>query len=192
MDAAEGRGQEVELTALTGFLRVGGSGVIGEKGFLGRLGHLAIWREALSPAAFSEIQLRGHEVDVRDPVGVYAGSDSLIHYWRLGESSQNLGYDLGFADRPLDLDDPAGGVTLADFVQEKGLKGSCLPLGFTFSFPCQQEGLAIGKLTNWTKGFKCAGVEGKDVVLLLKEALARRGDVNIEVNHSQVCMLIEH
>ena len=78
---------------------------------------------------------------------------------------------------------------LADFVQEKGLKGSCLPLGFTFSFPCQQEGLAIGKLTNWTKGFKCAGVEGKDVVLLLKEALARRGDVNIEVNHSQVCML---
>ena len=48
---------------------------------------------------------------------------------------------------------------------------------------------AIGKLTNWTKGFKCAGVEGKDVVLLLKEALARRGDVNIEVNHSQVCML---
>ena len=115
---SEGRGQEVELTALTGFLRVGGSGVIGEKGFLGRLGHLAIWREALSPAAFSEIQLRGHEVDVRDPVGVYAGSDSLIHYWRLGESSQNFGYDLGFADRPLDLDDPAGGVTLADFVQD--------------------------------------------------------------------------
>ena len=75
---------------------------------------------------------------------------------------------------------------LADFVQEKGLKGSCLPLGFTFSFPCKQEGLAIGKLTNWTKGFKCAGVEGKDVVLLLKEALARRGDVNIEVSHSQV------
>ena len=70
---------------------------------------------------------------------------------------------------------------LADFVEEKGLKESCLPLGFTFSFPCQQEGLAIGKLTNWTKGFKCSGVEGKDVVLLLREALARRGDVNIEV-----------
>jgi len=70
---------------------------------------------------------------------------------------------------------------LAEFVHEKGLEASCLPLGFTFSFPCQQEGLAIGKLTSWTKGFKCAGVEGKDVVVLLREALARRGDVNIEV-----------
>ncbi|MCH2185670.1 LamG domain-containing protein [Myxococcota bacterium] len=115
---SEGRGREVELTALTGFLRVGGSGVTGEKGFLGRLGHLAMWRDALSPAAFSEIQRRAHEVDVRDPVGVYAASDSLIHYWRLGESSQSLGYDLGFADRPLDLDDPAGGVTQAAFVED--------------------------------------------------------------------------
>ena len=75
---------------------------------------------------------------------------------------------------------------LAEFVQEKDLEASCLPLGFTFSFPCQQEGLAKGKLTSWTKGFKCAGVEGKDVVVLLREALARRGDVNIEVNCCQV------
>ena len=49
------------------------------------------------------------------------------------------------------------------------------------SFPVKQEGLAVGRLTSWTKGFKCSGVEGRDVVLLLREALERRGDVNIEV-----------
>lgn len=72
---------------------------------------------------------------------------------------------------------------LAEFVQEKNLQEETekLPLGFTFSFPCKQEGLAIGKLTSWTKGFKCEGVEGEDVVKLLKEALSRRGDVNLEV-----------
>ena len=44
-----------------------------------------------------------------------------------------------------------------------------------FSFPCKQEGLAVGKLVRWTKGFKCAGVEGVDVVKLLHEAIDRRG-----------------
>jgi len=50
-----------------------------------------------------------------------------------------------------------------------------LPLGFTFSFPCVQEGLTKARLSTWTKGFKCEGVEGNDVVKLLKEAIARRG-----------------
>ena len=72
---------------------------------------------------------------------------------------------------------------LADFVTDRNIRNESqsLPLGFTFSFPCKQEGLAVGRLTNWTKGFKCSGVEGEDVVGLLREALARRGDVNIEV-----------
>lgn len=30
-------------------------------------------------------------------------------------------------------------------------------------------------LIRWTKGFKCSGVEGEDVVKLLKEAVRRRG-----------------
>lgn len=50
-----------------------------------------------------------------------------------------------------------------------------LPLGFTFSFPLQQLGLTKGLLVRWTKGFNCTGVIDQDVVLLLKEALARRG-----------------
>jgi hexokinase len=50
-----------------------------------------------------------------------------------------------------------------------------LPLGFTFSFPCVQEGLTKARLSTWTKGFSCEGVEGNDVVQLLKDAIARRG-----------------
>jgi len=54
------------------------------------------------------------------------------------------------------------------------MSGQVLPLGFTFSFPCKQDGLAVGRLIHWSKGFKCAGVEGKDVVKLLQEAICRR------------------
>lgn len=37
-------------------------------------------------------------------------------------------------------------------------------------------------LIHWTKGFNCSGVEGKDVVQLLKEAIHRRG---VSPKHSQ-------
>lgn len=53
-----------------------------------------------------------------------------------------------------------------------------IPLGFTFSFPCKQEGLTSARLVNWTKGFKCTGVEGEDVVELLKNALRKRNVIN--------------
>ena len=49
-----------------------------------------------------------------------------------------------------------------------------IPLGFTFSFPCKQEGLDKARLVTWTKGFKCEGVEGEDIVRLLHEAAIRR------------------
>ena len=54
-------------------------------------------------------------------------------------------------------------------------------MGFTFSFPCEQEGLAKAKLVQWTKGFSCSGVENEDVVQCLQDAIQRRGDVKIEV-----------
>lgn len=54
-------------------------------------------------------------------------------------------------------------------------------LGFTFSFPVNQTGIASGTLVCWTKGFEASGVVGKDVVVLFKEALARQGLFNIEV-----------
>lgn len=70
---------------------------------------------------------------------------------------------------------------LHTFVEKRNLNGHRLPLGFTFSFPCQQDGLAHARLVNWTKGFKCSGVEGRDVVELLREAIERRSDLDIEV-----------
>ncbi|KAK8722199.1 hypothetical protein OTU49_012319 [Cherax quadricarinatus] len=70
---------------------------------------------------------------------------------------------------------------LASFIKERNLGNELLPLGFTFSFPCKQEGLTKARLAQWTKGFKCEGVEGRDVVELLKQAIARRGDVQIKI-----------
>jgi hexokinase len=55
-------------------------------------------------------------------------------------------------------------------------------LGFTFSFPVKQTGIASGTLISWTKGFEASCVIGKDVVVLFKEALARQGLSNIEVS----------
>ena len=44
---------------------------------------------------------------------------------------------------------------MAEFMKENNMDGNkTLPLGFTFSFPCQQDGLTVGKLITWTKGFK--------------------------------------
>ena len=63
---------------------------------------------------------------------------------------------------------------LSSFMDKQNVKQWRLPLGFTFSFPCKQEGLTRARLATWTKGFKCDGVEGQDVVQLLREAIARR------------------
>ncbi len=48
-------------------------------------------------------------------------------------------------------------------------------VGFCFSFAVQQTGLASGVLLDWTKGFTCPGVVGKDPVVLLAKALERAG-----------------
>ncbi|KAK5858913.1 hypothetical protein PBY51_003022 [Eleginops maclovinus] len=68
---------------------------------------------------------------------------------------------------------------LGDFLISHNLKGQTLPLGFTFSFPCEQREIDKSILIRWTKGFNCSGVEGKEVVQLLREAIERRGDYHI-------------
>lgn len=70
---------------------------------------------------------------------------------------------------------------LHKFVTHRNLNCHRLPLGFTFSFPCQQDGIAHARLVTWTKGFRCSDVEGRDVVELLREAIDRRSDLDIEV-----------
>ncbi|KAF1743732.1 hypothetical protein MXB_5698 [Myxobolus squamalis] len=48
-------------------------------------------------------------------------------------------------------------------------------LGFTFSFPVHQTAIDSGLLIRWTKGFNASGVEGHDVVKLLRDACERKG-----------------
>ncbi len=54
-------------------------------------------------------------------------------------------------------------------------------LAFTFSFPVEQLAIAAGRLIAWTKGFAAGGVEGREVVGLLRAALRRRGLEHIHV-----------
>ncbi|XP_067881861.1 hexokinase-1-like [Heterodontus francisci] len=56
-----------------------------------------------------------------------------------------------------------------------------LPLGFTFSFPCNQTALDQGILLKWTKGFNASGCVGEDIVQLLREAIQRRKEFDLEV-----------
>lgn len=70
---------------------------------------------------------------------------------------------------------------LGHFLQQRNLKQTVLPLGFTFSFPCVQSRLDKSVLISWTKGFHCSGVEGKDVVQMLQDAIGRRGDYKVDV-----------
>lgn len=55
-----------------------------------------------------------------------------------------------------------------------------LPLGFTFSYPVQQDFIDRGTLVTWTKGFDIKGIEGEDVVIQLGDAIAKRG-VNVRI-----------
>ncbi|XP_053204289.1 hexokinase-2-like [Panonychus citri] len=67
------------------------------------------------------------------------------------------------------------------FIRSRNITVPVLPIGFTFSFPLRQEGLASAKLIRWTKGFKCTDVVGADVVALLRESLEKRkGDCKVK------------
>uniref|UniRef100_A0A2K6UJW9 Hexokinase-2 n=1 Tax=Saimiri boliviensis boliviensis TaxID=39432 RepID=A0A2K6UJW9_SAIBB len=70
---------------------------------------------------------------------------------------------------------------LADFMDKLQIKDRKLPLGFTFSFPCHQTKLDESFLVSWTKGFKSSGVEGRDLVALIRKAIQRRGDFDIDI-----------
>ncbi|PNI75590.1 HKDC1 isoform 1 [Pan troglodytes] len=70
---------------------------------------------------------------------------------------------------------------IADFLDYMGLKGASLPLGFTFSFPCRQMSIDKGTLIGWTKGFKATDCEGEDVVDMLREAIKRRNEFDLDI-----------
>ncbi|KAK6729974.1 hypothetical protein RB195_006802 [Necator americanus] len=70
---------------------------------------------------------------------------------------------------------------LADFLIEKDVANDNLPVGFTFSYPCDQTSLRSATLLRWTKGVTATGVVGKDVVKLLEEAIERDGRIQVEI-----------
>uniref|UniRef100_A0A3P8XD21 Phosphotransferase n=1 Tax=Esox lucius TaxID=8010 RepID=A0A3P8XD21_ESOLU len=70
---------------------------------------------------------------------------------------------------------------ISDFLNIQHIKHKKLPLGFTFSFPVRHEDIDKGILLNWTKGFKASGAEGNNVVGLLRDAIKRRGDFEMDV-----------
>ncbi|EHB11358.1 Hexokinase-3 [Heterocephalus glaber] len=70
---------------------------------------------------------------------------------------------------------------LFEFLGAHSVGNQGLQLGFSFSFPCHQTGLDRSTLISWTKGFRCSGVEGQDVVQLLRDAIQRQGAYSIDV-----------
>ncbi|NWV56281.1 HXK3 protein, partial [Daphoenositta chrysoptera] len=70
---------------------------------------------------------------------------------------------------------------IMDFQMKQNLMTQTLPLGFTFSFPCQQVGLDKALLLTWTKGFTASGCVGQDVVQLLREAAQRKQHSGLRV-----------
>ncbi|NWX35485.1 HXK3 protein, partial [Notiomystis cincta] len=70
---------------------------------------------------------------------------------------------------------------IMDFQKKQNLMTETLPLGFTFSFPCQQVGLDKALLLTWTKGFTASGCVGQDVVQLLRDAAQRKQHSGLKV-----------
>ncbi|KAJ1654857.1 hypothetical protein IWQ61_005288 [Dispira simplex] len=65
-------------------------------------------------------------------------------------------------------------VFLTDHDLEPKPEDHNIPLGFTFSFAVSQSSINRGELIMWNKGFSAEGVVGRDVVLLLQDALTRK------------------
>ncbi|NWV27761.1 HXK2 protein, partial [Origma solitaria] len=70
---------------------------------------------------------------------------------------------------------------IMDFQRKHNMMLQTLPLGFTFSFPCQQVGLDKALLLTWTKGFSASGCVGEDVVQLLRAAAERKQNSGLQV-----------
>uniref|UniRef100_A0AAQ4PMA0 Hexokinase-2 n=1 Tax=Gasterosteus aculeatus aculeatus TaxID=481459 RepID=A0AAQ4PMA0_GASAC len=70
---------------------------------------------------------------------------------------------------------------ISDFLDYMGMKSARLPLSFTFSFPCHQTSLDAGILVTWTKGFKATDCEGENVVELLRDAIKRKEEFDLDV-----------
>ncbi|EDV33995.1 uncharacterized protein Dana_GF20735 [Drosophila ananassae] len=70
---------------------------------------------------------------------------------------------------------------IATFVKEKKVEKENMPLGIAFAFTLNKTALDAGTLVSWTKEFGATGAIGKDVVQLLREALAKFPEISVDV-----------
>jgi len=74
-------------------------------------------------------------------------------------------------------------LCIEDFLIENNIAlDEKVNLGFTFSFPVKQTAINSGFLIKWTKEFTARGVEGKNIVGLLNEALKRKEMPGINIS----------
>ncbi|KAH8268424.1 hypothetical protein KR026_006623 [Drosophila bipectinata] len=72
-------------------------------------------------------------------------------------------------------------TNIATFVKEKKVEKENLPMGIAFAFTLNKTGLDAGTLVSWTKEFGATGAIGKDVVQLLRDALAKFPEISVEI-----------
>lgn len=72
---------------------------------------------------------------------------------------------------------------MAEFLSEGTYPtGQAIPTGFTFSFPSTQKSLKHSSITTWTKNITCTNGPGLDSVVLLEEAIKRRGGLPVPID----------
>jgi hypothetical protein len=111
-------GNPATFSDSAGRVFVGGSGSGSTGTWFGAIGHVGFFGLALGDDEVAEISLHGHALDLRQNSGAYQASEALLHYWRLGEDPNAVGYDSGSAPQPIDLDDASGYVDGADIVAD--------------------------------------------------------------------------
>lgn len=104
--AAFSTGSTGALPVIDGALALGG---LGDNSFAGRLGHTAIFERALEDAVIEQLDVAGHEIDLRTDLASDAAASALIHYWRMGEN-EGTETDLGASGWPVDLGATGDGV----------------------------------------------------------------------------------
>ncbi|XP_034660859.1 hexokinase type 1 [Drosophila subobscura] len=70
---------------------------------------------------------------------------------------------------------------IAAFVKDKKVDKENLPMGIAFAFSLNKLALDVGILVAWTKEFGATGAIGKDVVQMLRDALAKFPEVIVNI-----------
>lgn len=86
-----------------------GANTSGTADFEGHIAHLAMWDSVLTAAEATEIANSNLEIDLTADTGDYTSSANLIHYWRVGADSADIGKDEGTAG-DIDLMDDQSGI----------------------------------------------------------------------------------